>query len=115
MNTANACWPKNRSRCPASPSPKLAASTPANLLPNAAPRNQMPSIAPTKCRGASFVKVLNPTGLRHISPIVCSRYRPSSHSGLTRPSAARRAAGIIRLKPSAREKRPSVNFIGLDG
>ena len=46
-------------------------------------------------RGASCVMVLRPTGLSSSSPTVCRKNSPTSHSGLTRPSAVSIAAGTM--------------------
>src|SRR2546422_10997531 len=46
-------------------------------------RNHTPIIAPTILGGASFVTMERPTGLKHSSPIVCKKYKPMSHHGLT--------------------------------
>src|SRR5690606_31132286 len=78
--------------------------------------NQMPITSPSNRAGASLVIVLRPTGLRHISPTVCRKNRPSSQIGPTLlPSAVSLAAGIIQTKDRATNSRPSANFAGLEG
>ena len=80
-------------------------------------RNHTPIIAPTILGGASFVTIERPTGLKHSSPIVCKKYKPMSHHGLTSTpgSCAILAAGMIRANPSPTKINPSANFTGLEG
>src|ERR1019366_3426432 len=59
------------------------AALPASQLPMLVERNQMPMMNPAARGGASLVMALNPTGLRHNSPSVCSRYVPTSQYGPT--------------------------------
>src|SRR5438045_3145039 len=72
---------------------------------------------PTMRGGESFVTIERPTGLRQSSPTICRKYRPTSHHGETRMCDASKcfAAGTIRRNDSERQKRPNVNFAGLDG
>src|SRR6185436_6195716 len=79
-------------------------------------RNQTPIIKPAMRAGASLVIALRPTGLRHNSPNVCSRYVTVSHIGLTcTPFSARRAATTRIAKPAPTRINPSENLIGVDG
>src|ERR1700735_2717358 len=48
--------------------------SPAARLPSESERNHMPIIWPTRRFGESLVVYDRPTGLRHSSPSVCSRY-----------------------------------------
>ena len=115
--TSAACCRKNvgepaRRRSAVKPPP----STPASLLPQAAARNHTPSIeADERSRARACVMVLRPTGLRNSSPTVCRKNSPTSHNGLTRPSAVSIAAGTISRNDSPRKNSPSTNFTGLDG
>src|SRR6188474_395116 len=85
-------------------------------LPTDAPRNHTPIIEPTTRAGASFVMELRPTGLRHSSAKVCTRYTITSHIGVTRaPPAANSAAGTRRRKPRPTPTSPIENFTGADG
>src|SRR5436190_11737705 len=85
-------------------------------LPTDAPRNQTPIIRPATRAGASFVIELRPTGLRHSSAQVCSRYVPINHIGLTSaPPALMPAAGTSSAKPRPAPINPSENFTGVDG
>ena len=59
--------------------------------------------------------VLSPTGLSSSSPTVCRKNSPTSHSGLTRPSAVSVAAGTMSRNEADRNTSPSANFTGLDG
>src|ERR1039458_7405373 len=59
------------------------AAFPASQLPMLVERNQIPMMNPPARAGASLVMALNPTGLRHNSPSVCSRYVPTSQYGPT--------------------------------
>src|SRR6185437_8054155 len=77
---------------------------------------QIPIICPASFRGASFVTELNPTGLKHNSPNVCSKYvKVSQPAEALFPDTTINAAPIITAKPAARNKRPSANFKGIDG
>src|SRR5690349_12087884 len=79
-------------------------------------RNHTPIMRPATRAGASLVKALRPTGLRHSSPMVWSRYTSHSHSELTcTPPAARRAAITMTTNPSPTKINPQENFAGLDG
>src|SRR5678815_218530 len=86
-------------------------------LPADAPRNHTPIIEPTTRGGASFVMELRPTGLRHSSAKVCTRYTITSHIGLTRtpPASAAWAAGTRIRKPRPTPMSPIENFTGADG
>src|SRR5260370_42268399 len=79
-------------------------------------RNHTPIISPATRAGASLVKALKPTGLRHSSPMVCSKYTNQSQSELTcTPDCARRDAATITTNPSPTKMSPQENFAGLDG
>src|ERR1700694_2150856 len=79
-------------------------------------RNQTPIMKPATRWGASWVIALKPTGLRHISPIVCKKYVAVSHNGDTRtPWLASAAAGTRTTRPELTKKRPHENFAGLEG
>src|SRR5688572_1999309 len=85
-------------------------------LPTDVARNQTPIMRPAMRAGASFVIALKPTGLRHSSPNVCSRYTTTSHMGLTwTPDAARRAPTTSTAKPLPTSSRPRANLTGVDG
>src|SRR5580658_7013184 len=78
--------------------------------------NHTPIISPATRTGASFVIALNPTGLRHSSPIVCNRYVAfSHHMDTSTPPDARTAPAAITANPSPPNSSPNVNFDGLDG
>ena len=49
------------------------------------------------------------------SPTVCRKNSPTSHSGLTRPSAVSIAAGTMSRNDRPRKNSPNANFAGLDG
>src|SRR5262245_8428587 len=79
-------------------------------------RNQTPIIRLATRAGASRVYAERPTGDRHSSPNVCSRYVVTSHIGLTFvPPAERFAAGTRMRNPRPMKRRPNANFVGLDG
>src|SRR5262245_32371602 len=70
-----------------------------------------PIITPPNRAGASFVIADNPTGLKHSSPMVCSRYVRISHIGLTLiPASADTAGGTSIKKPKPTNSSPSANF-----
>src|SRR5205085_8915509 len=72
---------------------------------------------PTRRGGESFDTMLNPTGLRQSSPVICRKYNAMSHIGLTRMcvDSKMRAAGMMMANEKLSRKRLSVNFTGLDG
>src|SRR4051794_27805156 len=72
---------------------------------------------PTMRGGESFVTIERPTGLRHNSPIICRKYNPISHHGLTNCLLCSKyfAAGTTSRNDSDRKNRPAVNFAGLEG
>src|SRR5580704_1272980 len=75
-------------------------------------RNQVPIMSPPIRAGASLVIALMPTGLRHNSPTVCSRYVSVSHQGL---AFVLFATGIRIAKPRPTKTSPQENFAVLDG
>src|SRR5258707_5024801 len=78
--------------------------------------NQTPIIRPTTRAGASLVMALKPTGLRHSSQTVWSKYVAHSHRALTwMPVAARIAPTISTTYPRPTNINPRENFAGVDG
>src|SRR5688572_22594463 len=73
---------------------------PASLLPSEVAKNHRPIMTPANFAGDSFVTMLNPTGLRHSSPTTSKKYTPTSHRGLTLPSAVSAEAGTSRQNAS---------------
>src|SRR5437870_3417046 len=95
---------------------KNPATQPPILFPNAVARNHTPIMSPTIRGGASLVTTDSPTGLRHSSPTVWSKYTPISHMGLTNtPPCAAEAAGTSSRKPRPTKNNPNVNLAGLLG
>src|SRR2546423_11202657 len=85
-------------------------------LPIAIDKYHTPMIKPPIRTGDSFVIALMPTGLNESSPKVWSRYVATSHHGLTfTPAAATIAAGTSSANPPPAHRRPTANFVGLDG
>src|ERR1043166_1898344 len=65
--------------------------------------------------GDSLLMVLSPTGLKHISPMVCTKYTTTSHHGDTRPAPVRLAAKVITPNARPANNNPKANLAGLDG
>src|SRR5580692_6445715 len=78
--------------------------------------NHSPIIIPARRAGASLVIALRPTGLRHISATVCTKYVPVNHPGEPCPPRMATLAGGIKIANAIPLNTiDQANFVGLDG